>query len=71
MSGAYLAEITIAFCLFVLIFIYICLHQAFVAVCKIFSCGMWDPVPLPGINLGPTALGTWHLSHWTTREVLI
>ena len=33
------------------------------------GCGMWDLVPWPGIEPGPTALGTWSLSHGTTREV--
>ena len=28
----------------------------------IFSCGMWDLVPWPGIKLGPPALGAWNLS---------
>ena len=32
------------------------------------SCGMWDLVPWPGIELGRPALGAWSLSHWTTRE---
>ena len=33
------------------------------------SCGMWDLVPRPGIEPRPPALGTWSLSHGTTREV--
>ena len=33
------------------------------------SCGMWDLVPRPGIELGPPALGTQSLSHWTSRKV--
>ena len=33
------------------------------------SCGMWDLVPLPGIEPGPSALEVWSLNHWTTREV--
>ena len=37
--------------------------------CKIFSCRMWDPVPWPGIEPRPPALGAWSLSHRTTREV--
>ena len=48
-----------------------------VAACRIFCCGMWNLscrkwglVPWPGIEPGPVALGTWSLSHWTTREVL-
>ena len=35
-----------------------------------FSCGRWDLVPWPGIELRPPVLGAWSLSHWTTREVL-
>ena len=44
--------------------------------CGIFSYGMqtlcgglWDLVPQPGIEPGPSAFGVWNLSHWTTREV--
>ena len=33
------------------------------------SCGMWDLVPSTGIKPGPSALGVWSLSLWTTREV--
>ena len=43
-----------------------------------FSCGMWtcscstwDLVHCPGIEPGPPALGAWHLSQCTTRQVLI
>ena len=32
-------------------------------------CGTWDLVCSPGIKPGPSALGAWSLSHWTTREV--
>ena len=32
------------------------------------SCGMWDLVLWPGIKPGSPALGTWCLSHWTTRK---
>ena len=39
-----------------------------VAACKIFSCGLSDLVPQPGIEPGPPALGTWSLSHWTTMD---
>ena len=36
----------------------------------ILSYSMWDPVPWPGIQPGPLALGVQNfLSHWTTREV--
>ena len=33
------------------------------------SCGLSDLVSWPGIELRPSALGAWSLSHWTTREV--
>ena len=33
------------------------------------SCGMWDLVSWSGIEPRPPALGTWSLSHWTTREI--
>ena len=34
------------------------------------SCGMWDLVPKPGIELRPPALGVGSLSHWTTSREL-
>ena len=40
-----------------------------VAALGIFSYGMWDLVPWPGIEPGTPALGAGTLSHWTTREV--
>ena len=50
------------FYLFILkIFIYLALSG--------LSCGIWDLVTRPGIELGHAALGAWSLSHWTTREV--
>ena len=33
------------------------------------SCGIWDPVPWPGMEPRPPALGVWSLNHWTTRAV--
>jgi len=47
----------------------------FTATCGIFSsmwtlsCSTCDLVLWPGIKLRPPELGTWSLSHWTTREV--
>ena len=35
----------------------------FLAACRIFNCGMWDLVPLPGFEPGATALGAQNLSH--------
>ena len=35
----------------------------FAVACRIFSCGMWDLVPRPGIEPGPSALGVWSPSH--------
>ena len=35
------------------------------------SWGMWDLVPWPGVEPGPSAQAAWSLSHWTTREVPI
>ena len=37
--------------------------------CSIFSCGMWDLVPPPGIEPRASALGEQTLNYWTTREV--
>ena len=36
--------------------------------CQVFSCWMWDPVPWPGIEPGPPALGARSLNHWTTGK---
>ena len=33
------------------------------------TCGMWNPVPWPGMEPEPPALGVWSLGHWTTKEV--
>ena len=53
----------------VLLLLFICLLQVLVATCEIFSYGVWDLVPQPGIEPGPPALEVQNLSHWT-REVL-
>ena len=50
--------------------LYICLYQALIVALRIFSCRMWDPVPLPGMEPGPPALGARSPSHRTPREVL-
>jgi len=41
----------------------------FIMARTIFTCGMWDPAPLPGVEPGPPALGAWSLIHWITKEV--
>ena len=50
------------------LFIWLC--RVFLVACRIFDlcCGMWDLVLWPGIKPGSPALGTWCLSHWTTRK---
>ena len=59
--------------------IFIWLHWVLVAASRIFdlcysmwtlSCGMWDLVLWPGIELGPPTLGMYGVfaTHWTTRE---
>ena len=35
----------------------------FAVACRILGCGMWDLVPRPGIEPGPSALGVWSPSH--------
>ena len=40
-----------------------------IALCGIFSCGMWDLFLQPGIEPGPLVLGVQRLSHETTKEV--
>ena len=46
------------FLIFVIYLIWLC--QVLVMACGIFSCGMWDLVPWPGSNLGPSL-------HWEPR----
>ena len=41
----------------------------FVVVCGL-SCGMWDLVPWPGIELEPAVLEMRSLGQWADREVL-
>ena len=33
------------------------------------SGSIWDRVPQPGIEPGPSALGNSESSHWTTRDI--
>ena len=61
--------------IFIYLFIY-WMGRVLVAAWGIFSWGMWafscgtrDPVPSPGMEPGPPALGVWSLNHWTTGEV--
>ena len=64
----YSFEITFIYFLF-LKYLFIWLCHVLVAAHGIFSCGMWDLVPWPGIEPWAPALGAWSLSHWTTRDV--
>ena len=50
---------------------FIWLHWVLVVALGIFClyCSMWNPVLWPGTEPRLPALGTWSLSHWTTREV--
>ena len=50
-------------------YLFIWLHWILVAAGRIFSCGMWNLVPQPGIKPRPPALGAWSPSHWATRKV--
>ena len=36
--------------------------------CGIFSCGVWDLAPWPGMEPGSPVLRVPSLSHWTTRD---
>ena len=57
-------------CYFLNKYVLIWLYPVLVVAHEIFfSCSMWDLVPWTEIKPGPPALGTWSLSHWTTREV--
>ena len=54
--------------IFILKYLFVWLLWVFAA-CELFSCGVWDLVPQPGMKPGPPALGARSLSHWTLREV--
>ena len=54
--------------LFIYLFTYLAVPGLSVAR-GIFSGGMWNLVPWPGIEPRPPALGAWSLSLCTTREV--
>ena len=41
----------------------------FLAARVIFSCGVWDLIPQPGIEPRAPALGAQSLSRWVTRKV--
>lgn len=48
-------------------------HGTFSLLCgmqtrRIFSCGLWDPLPWPGIEPGPPTLGSQSLNHWTPER---
>ena len=45
--------------LFFNIYLFICLCLVLVAALRIFSCGIQDVVPRPGIQSGPLVLGAW------------
>ena len=55
------------FKIFIYLFIWLC--QVLVEAFGIFSCVLWDPIPRPGTESRPPALGAQSLSHWTTRQV--
>ena len=51
----------------IIYFIWLC-HVLAVA-CMTCTCDMWHLVPQPETEPRPSTLGTWSLSHWTTREI--
>lgn len=53
-------------CIHIILFCFLLVY--FLAVWGL-SCAMWDLVLWSGVEPWPPALGVWHLSHWTTREV--
>ena len=50
-------------------YLFIWPREILAAACTIFSCGVWDLVPRPGIEPGYPAFGVWSVSHWTIRKV--
>ena len=47
-----------------------CNNGIFFAICRIFSCSIWDLVPWTGIEPGHPALGAQNHRHCTTRRSL-
>ena len=62
--------IFLSFFFFKCIDLFIWLHGALATAVWILSCGPWDLVLGPGIELRPPALGTRSLNCWTSNEVL-
>ena len=52
-------------------YLFIWLHQVWVAEYRIFSYGMWDLVTWLGIKPWAPVLEAQSPNHWTTREVPI
>ena len=44
------------------------LRSDFIAAAPGLTCGMWDPVPWPGMEPRPPTLGVWSLGHWPTKK---
>ena len=62
-------QVVIRSCFIIIIYLFIWLCWILIPAHSIFSCGIWNLVPWPGIEPGPPTFGTQSLSHWTTREV--
>ena len=63
-----LLSLSLSFFFFLNIYLFIWLCQVLGEACRIFSYGIWDLVPRPGVEPRPHVLGARSLSHWTTRE---
>ena len=69
LSPGFTKETTFGLSLFVFISFFFLIF-IYLFGCTRLSCGMWDPVPQPGIESGSPALGVQNFSHRTIREVL-
>ena len=65
----YMINVVLQHLIIYFIYLPIWLHCILVAICRIFSCGMWDPSSLPRDWTQAPGLGAQSLSHRTTREI--
>ena len=56
---------------YLLYLFFLFLKYLFIWLCQMFSYGMQELVPWPGMEPRPPALGAQNLSHWTIRDIPI
>ena len=66
----YLFQVSDGFriCPSIYLFIYLLTVLWLTCPMQTLSCSMWELIPWLGIRPRPPALGTWSVSHWTTKS---